>query len=240
MVVRLVADSRLINLQTIITVFIIFLSCIHFNSAGSEVESNYNTSNENNSTLSWCPPMHELKIVFVTALIDDYEKSCKEPAIQTIPADFIAYTDSVFDNMAAPHREVAYNKWKRVNADSYRYGLLARDNFTSFHNAMTNNQHSFNRAKVIKLNLHRLPELKPYHIVIWVDGTTVIRNNETAAIMAQYMCQEQRNFLVFEHGERGGLDDEVFMSMHMNRKIARYATTHFLNQDQPYQDVDKQ
>lgn len=136
-----------------------------------------------------CPPLPELRIAFVTALIDTYEHSCKEPAGQTLPVDFIAYTDAVFHStFGANNSRVAYNKWKRVDADRYRLGLDERDRSAADVNALTQNQHPFNRAKLFKLNLHRLPELKDYHLVVWLDATVKLINPDTAAYIVEYLC----------------------------------------------------
>eukprot|EP01033_Poteriospumella_lacustris_P008223 gene8223-5924_t len=136
-----------------------------------------------------CPPLSELRIAFVTTLIGTYEHSCKEPVDQSLPVDFIAYTDTVFHStFGANNSKVAYNKWKRVDADRYRFGLDERDRSPEDVNSLLKNQHPFNRAKVFKLNLHRLPELKGYHIVIWLDATLKIINPETAAYMVEYLC----------------------------------------------------
>lgn len=157
--------------------------------------------------------------------------------MQTIPTDFFVYSDAVFDQQAQElGRDKAYNKWTRIDLDQYRYGLSARDNFTGYHNAYSNNQHSFNRAKVVKMNLHRLPELRNHHIVVWLDGTVRITNSRASEILYEVMCHRGQNILTFQNGHRHDLSQEIDASKNNNK----YATFHFHGENQPWQYVEKQ
>lgn len=184
-----------------------------------------------------CPPLSEVKIAFVTALTHEYEHSCKEPVSQSIPVDFLAYTDKHFhDAYGVKAPNVTYNKWTRIDAEPYRYGVLPRDVNPAYHNSLSNNPHPFNRAKVFKLNLHRLPELQKYHIIIWLDATLQITNPNTAQIMFEYLCNHGRNFVGFEQPGRTNLSDEVVASL----GSGKYKTPILHDLPQPIQDVEAQ
>lgn len=184
-----------------------------------------------------CPELSQLKLAFVTALVHDYEHSCKEPVSQSVSVDFLAYTDKHFhEAYGVKTPNTTYNKWKRLDAEPYRYGVLLRDQNSAYHNSLRNNQHPFNRAKVFKLNLHRLPELQKYHILIWLDATLQITNPKTAELMIDYLCRQDRNFVGFEQPYRMNLKDELVASL----GSGKYKTKTLHDLPQPVQDVESQ
>lgn len=166
------------------------------------------------------------RIAFVTAITGGYDQTTKRPKPQTIPADFIVYTDNPDIN--------TQGVWVVVNASRYREGLDESDMSPRYINSLKTNTHKFNQAKWFKMNLHRLPELQVYDVVTWLDGTVEITNEYTAADMLQ-LADAGLNIVVFEHNyER--METEVYNS----HVIGRYATTFWRGQRQPFQDVDAQ
>jgi hypothetical protein len=101
-------------------------------------------------------------------------------------------------------------------------------------NSLANNQHSFNRSKFIKLNLHRLPELAEYDVVVWLDGSIEITNPSCAEACLK-MADAGHCIVLFEHEFRSKLYDETCAS-----HFCRYTSTNWNGQAQPYQDVDSQ
>lgn len=88
----------------------------------------------------------------------------------------------------------------------------------------------------MKMNLHRLPELRGYHILIWVDGTVKIHNEKTVEILYDSICRKGHNILVFEHSAKHDLAEEV-QSAKMSSK---YTSVSLNNEAQPPQFVDRQ
>lgn len=127
--------------------------------------------------------------------------------------------------------------WKIVDANKYRYGIDETDRNKSHRNSLTNNQHTFNRAKFFKLNLHRLEELKGYDIVVWLDGTIEIINPDFIKFGVEQI-KAGNNIIVFEHNKptRNGSVYEEVKESHWER----YTSTKWMGQDQPYQNVDQQ
>jgi hypothetical protein len=167
------------------------------------------------------------KICFVTAITGNYESTCKKPIEQTIGCDFKVFTDN-------PNIQT-HGIWDIVDISKYYNGIDNNDINSNYINSMVNNKHTFNRAKFIKLNLYRIPELIDYDIVIWLDGTVQISNNRCAELIFNKI-ESGKNIIVYEHEYRSGnLKQEVIAS-----NFNRYTSTNWNGQDQPYQDVNKQ
>lgn len=178
-------------------------------------------------SLCWCSLRPRPRICFVTAILGNYETTCKNPIKQTIPCDFIVFTDN-------PNIKT-HGIWRVISSRKYRHGINENDVSKKYVNSLKNNTHNFNRSKFFKLNLHRIPELQGYHAVVWLDGTVQITNPMCAEICLS-LIENGCNLATFDHlDRRGKLKGEVSAS-----HFERYTSTHWNNQDQPYQDVDKQ
>lgn len=163
------------------------------------------------------------KVAFVTSLYGHYEKALKKPAIQTIPADFYAFSD---------RDDLEGTGWNVVNTPYHLYYSSIRQ----YHNSVFRNKHNFNTAKFYKTQFHRIPLIQRYDVVIWCDATLEIRNTSTAEFFYHQVIEKNVNFAVFEHTVRNGnLSDEVQASL-----FYRYTSTHWARQEQPRQDVVQQ
>jgi hypothetical protein len=173
------------------------------------------------------------KICFVTAITGNYEMTAKSVCPQTVIADFIVYTDCPDTLQLCPN-----SPWKVCDIRPYCTGIADNncntdaENDPNLRNALCNNRHSFNTAKIVKMNLHRLPELSKYDIVIWMDATLELVYPRTAEICRDFIVAG-RNIVLFEHEwRRGSLAAEVNAS-----DWQRYTSTFYFNQAQPFQDV---
>jgi hypothetical protein len=167
------------------------------------------------------------RICFATCITGKYELKCKKPATQTIPCDFIVYTD-------ASKTIETHGVWRTVDVGAYEYGVdHGYDSSDAFKNSLWNNRHPFNRAKFVKLNLHRLPELAGYDIVVWLDGTIEI-TDPTCAERCVALIGDAPIIFRHEH-RRGNLKAEVDDSMY-NKYIGTWWNGH----EQPAQDVQGQ
>lgn len=167
------------------------------------------------------------KIAFITAIFGNYETSCKQPVKQTIPTDFICFTDNP---------KIQSNGWTIITTP---YHLTHRASFDdgTLLNSIENNKHTFTLAKYYKQGFQNIPILKNYDVIVWVDGTIKINN----PITSQYVYEKTLidKISIFEHNWRSGsLKAEMIDSM--TPACGRYIVTRWNNQDQPYQDVEKQ
>lgn len=173
-----------------------------------------------------CHFTQQPKVAFITAIMGDYERSCKPFAPQTIPSDFICFTNN--PNLTA-------NGWD-VDTTMYHDAYPNPQDTGHHRNSLRNNRHTFNIAKYYKQSFHCIPRMKDYDIVIWLDGTLEITSPRVAEYAAR-IFEGPSNLIAFKHEFRpeGNLKDEVAAS-----HFERYTSTHWNGQDQPYQDVDAQ
>ena len=165
------------------------------------------------------------KIAFITAIYGGYETSCKKFVKQSMPADFICFTDNA---------NITDNGWIIDTAPYHIINASPLDD-GSYVNSMKNNSHTFNIAKYYKQAFQNIPRLKNYDVIVWLDGTIEIIFQHTARwILNNY---KKYKIIGWNHEWRlGNLKSEVNDS----KNCGRYCTTFWNNQTQPYQDVDKQ
>jgi hypothetical protein len=168
--------------------------------------------------------MPESKICFITAIYGNYEASCKRYAKQTIPTDFICFTDN---------KDIISNGWQ---IDTTPYHLIrknALDNDT-FRNSLCNNRHTFNTAKYYKQSFNSIPILSEYDVIVWMDGTIEITYDKTSEYILKHIYDKK--IIGWHHEWRYGQLREEVKASHFER----YTSTYWNHQAQPYQDVDGQ
>jgi hypothetical protein len=165
-----------------------------------------------------------MKICFITAIYGNYEASCKKFVEQTIPTDFICFTDNP---------NIISNGWI---IDTTPYHINNKSNIDNdiFINSFSNNKHTFNIAKYYKQAFQNIPRLKEYDIITWLDGTIEIIYDK----VSEYLVNNINKYKIigWHHERRNGLLKEEVDASHFNR----YTSTHWNGQDQPYQDIDMQ
>jgi hypothetical protein len=165
------------------------------------------------------------KVCFITANYGSYELTCKRFVPQSIPTDFICFTDS---------NTIITNGW---DVDTHPYHTTHKSNIYSEDdlNSYKNNTHTFNIAKYYKQSFINIPKLEGYETIIWVDGTLEIIDNN----VSKYVSDTTPEVMIWEHEWRhGNLYSEVADSS--TPGFYRYTSTRWNNQNQPYQDVFKQ
>jgi hypothetical protein len=164
------------------------------------------------------------KICFITAIYGNYELTCKKYVQQTIETDFICFTDNP---------KIKSNGWI---IDTNPYHLTHQSNIdnNTYINSISNNKHTFNIAKYYKQAFINIPILHKYEVVIWLDGTIELINDNISKYILDNIYTHK--IIGWHHEHRfGKLGDEVKAS-HFNR----YTSTLWNNQKQPYQDIDTQ
>eukprot|EP01033_Poteriospumella_lacustris_P004440 gene4440-3173_t len=147
------------------------------------------------------------KVAVITAVFGDYELTGKPFPRQTIPTDFLLFSDRPPENITAPG-------WIIVNTP---YHVLQfqeeqdQEDTRELHNALHRHTHPFNVAKFYKQSFHKIPMLRKYDVVIWIDGTVVITDASMSLRMMGLLtgAVPQHVMAVFEHHRRGQLEREV-------------------------------
>jgi hypothetical protein len=165
------------------------------------------------------------KVCFITAIYGNYETTCKKHITQTIPTDFICFTDNP---------DIIDNGWTIDTIPYHIQNKSPLDN-NEYVNSFINNNHSFNVAKYYKQSFQNIPRLKQYDVIIWLDGTLEIINTKTSEWILNRIHKDK--IIGWNHEWRNGiLLGEVLESRESNR----YSSTFWNNQNQPFQDVVRQ
>jgi hypothetical protein len=165
------------------------------------------------------------KVCFITAIYGNYEASCKKFVKQSIPTDFICFTDN---------SNIIKNGWI-IDTTPYHYTnpcLFLDDTYV---NSFKNNTHTFNIAKYYKQAFQNIPRLKKYDIIVWLDGTIEIIYDKTSEYLSSTIGTF--NIITWHHERRYG---KLFYEMEDSARFYRYTSTFWNNQVQPVQDVVKQ
>ncbi|MCT4635238.1 MAG: ankyrin repeat domain-containing protein [Rickettsiales bacterium] len=162
------------------------------------------------------------KIAFITAVYGDYEASCRNYVNQTIPTDFICFTNN---------NDIISNHWI-VDSEPYHHTNPSMFDDGSYVNSLKNNNHTFNIAKFYKQSFHNIPRLKDYDVVVWLDGTIEIINPKTAEWVVSQM--ESSPIISWEHYTHKGL---LKKEVDDTKDFYRYSSTFWFDQKQPYQDI---
>lgn len=163
-------------------------------------------------------------ICFITAIYGGYENSCKKFVKQTIDTDFICFTDN--DN-------IINNGWI-IDTTPYHFINKSTVDDDKFVNSLCNNKHTFNIAKYYKQSFLNIPILQKYDVIVWVDGTIEIIYDKTSEYLLSKIYKEK--MIGWHHEHRNGILKNEVEASH----FFRYTSTHWNNQSQPYQDIDKQ
>lgn len=164
------------------------------------------------------------KICFITAIYGNMEDSCKPFCKQSLPTDFICFTD---------RKDILSNSWQ---IDTFPYHIKFRSPLDTgeYTNSFENNLHTFNIAKFYKQAFTNIPRLKEYDIVVWIDGTIEIINPFTSQILCQEMMENEKKIIGWHHNWRFGSLAAEATDSYRNKK---YSSTFWQNQSQPFQDV---
>lgn len=164
------------------------------------------------------------KVCFITAIYGNYEASCKKFKKQTIETDFICFTDNP---------NIISNGWK---IDNTPYHLINKNELDddTFTNSLCNNKHTFNIAKYYKQSFQKIPILKNYDVIIWIDGTIEIIFDKITRYILNNIYNKK--IIGWNHEWRNGILSDEVKASHFDR----YTSTYWNGQNQPYQDIDKQ
>ncbi len=161
------------------------------------------------------------KIAFISAIYGSYETTCKPFVKQSVPTDFICFTNL---------NQISSNGWIIDNTPYHIINKSKIDN-DNLSNSLCKNQHTFNIAKYYKQNFHNIPRLQEYDCIVWLDGTIEITNERTAEYLLEKIIDN--HIIAWEHEFRqGSLMEETNASL-----FDRYTSTFWFNQSQPIQDV---
>lgn len=165
------------------------------------------------------------KICFITAIYGNYEASCKKYIEQTVPTDFICFTDNP---------NIVSNGWK-IDTTPYHYENKNEQDNGTYVNSLSNNKHTFNVAKYYKQSFQLIPILKKYDVIVWLDGSVEIIYDKTSEYILNNI--HKNKIITWHHEMRCG---HLYYEARDSSRMDRYNKSIYLGQVQPIQDVIKQ
>ena len=169
------------------------------------------------------------RVAFVTCVTGRYEATLKEPVAQTVPCDFYAFTDKP-GAIKTDEGSVWKIRSTSAHVDDERFNDRAK-----YRNALGNNSHPFNVAKFYKCSMDRIPELAPYDVLVWLDGTIKIIDEKCAEFVGAKLLGGHFDAIAYRHEERGDYMAEMEAS-----RFDRYMSTSWGGHSQPVQDPGPQ
>lgn len=171
-----------------------------------------------------------MRVAYITAILGNYELTCKPFVKQTIESDFICFTDN--PNIESNGWIIDTNPYYDTHRSKIDNGLYL--NSTKKEGRLLDeyvNRHTFNLAKYYKQSWTNIPRLKDYDVVIWLDGTIEITKEDVSEYMLE-LCFKY-DIVSWHHEMRGGkLYHEAGVCF-----LPKYTDMNYLGQRQPYQDV---
>jgi len=129
-----------------------------------------------------------MKIAFITAIVGNYEVRLHESVKQSVPCDFIAFTDGLINS----------NSWKT-------YPLTHHPTFLKT---------DYDIAKWYKLQFYKIDFLKEYDFIVWLDGSLEITNPN----LAETIINNNNVCSLFSHEWRNGLLINEAIGMRDNKR----------------------
>ena len=168
----------------------------------------------------------QAEVAVITGIFGGYEAVLKRFAKQSVPTDFICFTDM--------QSEIDSRGWI-IDRNPYHLHLANSIDTGNFVNSIKNNMHPMNIGKFYKQYFFAIPRMKKYTTVIWADGNLQLEHPHMVAMM-QSIISGGNNIILFEHWRYGKLKKEVEIA-----SISyKYNSTVFNGIVQPLQDIPAQ
>lgn len=167
------------------------------------------------------------KVAVLTAVFGGYEVKLHRFAQQTVPTDFICFTDM--------GDEVNARGWIIDRTPYHLDATLPTIDTGEYVNSIKNNKHPMNIGKFYKQFFFVIPRMKKYDHVIWIDGSLVLEKPDMV-FMLQSLFKNGKNLVLFEHWRNGKLENEAKIAASSDK----YNSTIFNGIPQPLQDISRQ
>jgi hypothetical protein len=170
------------------------------------------------------------KVAVITAVFGGYEVRLHRFAEQSVPTDFICFTDM--------DHKVSSRGWIIDHTPYHLDVSLPTIDTGKYVNSLKNNKHPMNIGKFYKQFFFVIPRMKKYDHVIWIDGSIRLESPHIISSLQRVFSTGHDNGVVaFEHDWRdGSLEKEVRVS----GALSKYNSTVFNGIAQPLQDVHSQ
>jgi hypothetical protein len=152
---------------------------------------------------------------------------------QTLPADFICFTDKR-DLLNPGDWILDYTPYDKLNLSS-----LDTDNF---HNSFTRNTTPYMRYKFYKMQFYRIPRLRGYDMIVWIDMTRQwAEPNVLENLWHIFEQNPSKQLIMLDHRAPGTRDMKTEVNpSQVAVQDGRWTGTRIGGYPQPYQNIRAQ
>jgi hypothetical protein len=169
-------------------------------------------------------------IAVISALIGRSERTAKMHSRQTFDADYFVFTDNPgLRNMG---------RWV-FDYTQYHLGIPSPIDNVTFVNSLSQNRHPYMVYKYYKMQFHRIPRLRQYEMILWIDLDKTFEDPDCLErLMEIFRLYPKKNVIARSHPQvrHCKVAEEVQVSV----GDARWSRRVLNGQRQPFQDVRRQ
>ena len=168
-------------------------------------------------------------VAIITSVYGNREKSLKNIIPQNYPTDYYAFVaDSNITNNG---------NWiidsKKYQFDSSTKSLVDNNNMK---NSVLKNQHPYNQYKYYKMQFYRIPKLRKYKYIIWLDSSFEIISNKLVSILIDTINKKNSPILFIRHPKR----KTMYQEWKACKKDPRWNNKTLWGIKQPFQNITNQ
>ena len=159
------------------------------------------------------------KIAIITAIYGNYDNIKEQNINNKADVDWYCFTDNT--DMKSDQWTIITTPY-HLNSTKYEYK-------NSYHNVSDKKIYNMMSAKYYKLKNHEIDILQKYDYIIWIDGSITLRPNFINNVLKNIIDNDYE-LASFKHSERNNINDEVKLSLTMDK----YKTQDLKTQYQDY------
>ena len=146
------------------------------------------------------------KIAIITAIYGNYDNIKEQDINNKADVDWYCFTDNT--DMKSDQWTIITTPY-HLNSTKYEYK-------NSYHNVSDKKIYNMMCAKYYKLKNHEIDILQKYDYIIWIDGSITLRPNFINNVLTNIIDNDYE-LASFKHSERNNINDEVKLSLTMDK-----------------------
>jgi hypothetical protein len=169
-------------------------------------------------------------IAVISALIGMSERTAKAHSRQTLDADYYVFTNN--PNLRNMGRWV-------FDYNAYHISIWSPIDNLTFVNSLSRNHHPYMIYKYYKMQFHRIPRLRRYEMILWIDLDKTFHDPDCLErLMEIFRLYPDKNLVARSHpaGRHCRVAEEVTAAL----RDERWTLTLLRGERQPFQDVRRQ
>ena len=168
-------------------------------------------------------------VAVISAVYGNREATLKKTIKQTIPVDFHCFVENEnISNNGAWIKDPTKYQFLDETKSPLDDGKMV--------NSLSKNKHPYNQYKYYKTQFHRIPKLKQYQYIIWIDSSFRMKSNTVCERLVNLISNSSFQIMFYKHPKTKTIAKEVKTM----KKDARWKNTTLWGIEQPFQNLTKQ